>query len=270
MPVVRSYYDGNNVYLTPSCISAHLTYMNLDYKYFAGSKDPIEIILKYRMRGFGTFLNRKEIDKAIKYIHKIPFWNNLYGIDPTNKQTIKEALGPLAYSHRIYHPRLFNMDMYGIDVPYVNINDGYNNVSEREMLTKKNVQNYIDNNLKCDLKKISTIGDIDLLNFYTIGKDGYVNPVKRWIIESNYNIYKYGFLSYLSKDSGEMIKNIIEPQKDIGTITPWVDSTVIQETSQDPESIPDWNNMISNNIISNISEISSPIAFQEQNLTEES
>ena len=261
MPVVRSYYDGNNVYLTPSCISAHLTYMNLDYKYFAGSKDPIEIILKYRMRGFGTFLNRKEIDKAIKYIHKIPFWNNLYGIDPTNKQTIKESLGPLAYSHRIYHPRLFNMDMYGIDAPYVNINEGYNNVPEREQLTKKNVQNYIDNNLKYEVKKITTIGDIDLLNFYTISKDGYVNPVKSWIIESNYNIYKYGFLNYLSKDSDEMNKDIIEPQKDVGTLTPWIDSTGIP----DQESNPSWVNMTSN-----LSQISSPIAFQEQQLIEES
>ena len=34
LPCVRCYYDGSNVFLTPSCISEHLTYMNLDYKYF--------------------------------------------------------------------------------------------------------------------------------------------------------------------------------------------------------------------------------------------
>ena len=84
----------------------------MDYKYFAGSKDPIEIILKYRMRGFGTFLNRKEIDKAIKYIQQIPFWNNLYSINPDNKDTIKSSLGWLEYKHKLYHPRLFNMDLF--------------------------------------------------------------------------------------------------------------------------------------------------------------
>ena len=112
---------------------------------------------------------------------------------------------------------------------------------------------YIDNNLKYDVKKITTIGDINLLNFYTISKDGYVNPVKRWIIESNYNIYKHGFLSYLAKNSGEIIKNISEPQNGVGTLTPWINSSDIieQETS------PGWNNMPNN-----ISQISSPIAYQ--------
>jgi hypothetical protein len=35
--------------------------MNLDYKYFAGSQDPINIINKYRMRGFGCWLNMNEL-----------------------------------------------------------------------------------------------------------------------------------------------------------------------------------------------------------------
>ena len=65
LPIVRSYYNGNNVYLLPSCISACMTMMNIDYKYFAGSKDQIDIINKYRMRGFGTYLNAKEKMKLI-------------------------------------------------------------------------------------------------------------------------------------------------------------------------------------------------------------
>ena len=32
----------------------------IDYKYFAGTYDPIEIILKYRSRGYGTYLNSSE------------------------------------------------------------------------------------------------------------------------------------------------------------------------------------------------------------------
>ena len=60
LPCVRGYYNGTNVYLTPSCISAHMTYMNIDYKYVCGTKDPVEIINKNRIRGFGTWLNAKE------------------------------------------------------------------------------------------------------------------------------------------------------------------------------------------------------------------
>jgi len=81
LPCVRGLYNGNNVYLTPSCISAHMTYMNIDYKYVCGTKDPIEIINKNRMRGFGTWLNASEKKLFIKYSKEIPFWNNLYKFD---------------------------------------------------------------------------------------------------------------------------------------------------------------------------------------------
>ena len=81
MPCVRAYYNGDNVYMTPSFISAHMTFMNIDYKYFAGSKDPINIINKYRMRGFGCWLNKNELNTCIKYIYEVPFWNNLFNIN---------------------------------------------------------------------------------------------------------------------------------------------------------------------------------------------
>ena len=72
LPIVRSYYDGNTVYITPSCISACMTFLNMDYKYFAGSKDPIEIINKYRSRGFGTILNENEIKRLLEYSSVVP------------------------------------------------------------------------------------------------------------------------------------------------------------------------------------------------------
>lgn len=61
LPCVRGYYDGTNVYMTPSCVMSHLTYMNLDYNYFAGSQQPIDIVLKYLGRGYGVYLNRSEL-----------------------------------------------------------------------------------------------------------------------------------------------------------------------------------------------------------------
>lgn len=47
--------------------------MNIDYKYVAGSTDPMEIINKNRMRGFGTWLNETEIKDLIKYSLHVPF-----------------------------------------------------------------------------------------------------------------------------------------------------------------------------------------------------
>ena len=196
MPCVRSFYDGEDVYLTPSCISAHMTYMNIDYKYFAGSKDPIEIILKYRMRGFGTFLNRKEIDTVINYIMRVPFWNNLYGINPENKDCIKTTLGWLGYKHKLFHPRLFNMDLFDHNIPYVNINDGYNNVEEIEPLTEKNVRQYMKNNFGVNQKNFNHIYDIK-----TISSNGDVEPVHKWVIDTIFNLDKNDYYRFLQETS---------------------------------------------------------------------
>jgi hypothetical protein len=106
MPCVRAYYNGN-VYMTPSFITAHMTYMNIDYKYFAGSKDPIEIINKYRMRGFGTWLNKEEIKTYKKYCALVPFWRELYSIDIANKNTYKNCVGIIEKDHKLFHPRLY-------------------------------------------------------------------------------------------------------------------------------------------------------------------
>ena len=102
----------NTVHMSPSFITAHLTYMNLNYKYVAGTKDPIEIINKYRMRGFGTWLNKYEVKLFIKYINKMEFWNNMYNINIDNKLSFKKALGFLPITHNLFKPRLYNSNYY--------------------------------------------------------------------------------------------------------------------------------------------------------------
>jgi hypothetical protein len=66
-PCVRAYYQGENVYILPSCISAMMTGLNIEYKYFAGIRNPVDIINKYFQRGFGVILNKFEINKLIEY-----------------------------------------------------------------------------------------------------------------------------------------------------------------------------------------------------------
>ena len=101
LPNVRGYYNGSNVYLLPSCISAHLTYTNLDYKYFAGSKDPIKILEKNRRRGFGTILSKRELSIYIKYCDKYNInKNKLHYLHITDNIFVPKL------EHNLYHYNL--------------------------------------------------------------------------------------------------------------------------------------------------------------------
>lgn len=56
LPCTRAFFDGKNVNLLPSFLSASMTRMNIDYRYFASYHTPTDIILKYYLRGIGTFM----------------------------------------------------------------------------------------------------------------------------------------------------------------------------------------------------------------------
>jgi hypothetical protein len=113
--------------MLPSCITAHMTYMNLDYKYVSGQKDILEIINKYRMRGFGTWLNKNEINQYIKYITKIPFWKNLYNYEENTSP--KLILSQLLPTNKLFYPRSYNQDSYidykpiPFDNPYIQVHN---------------------------------------------------------------------------------------------------------------------------------------------------
>lgn len=225
MPCVRSYYDGENVYLTPSCITAHLTYMNIDYKYFAGSKDPIEIILKYRMRGFGTFLNKKEISRTIKYVSQVQFWNNLHNIT-TDVNSINQFLGHTDFSDKLHHPRMYNQDLFSDKAPYVNLIDGYNNIPENLLIpiNTTNQFEYINN-------KFKSFNDLLTSKMRTIGKTGYVNKLRLWVIDSIYNTGKYEFFTDKSNNeedsknysSSGLSNNVESNINSTNTIDEWAD-----------------------------------------------
>ena len=190
LPCVRSYYDGTNVYLTPSCITAHLTYMNLDYKYFAGTRNPIEIINKYRMRGFGTWLNEDEKIIFLKYSAENQNWNNLYCINLTDDKSIVSNLGALKIDHKIFRPRLFNPDEF-INAQPVDIQSGYFNINNFIFFEK--LETKLDYILELDERYGNKdyqkhLRSILLENLQTINNSGSINPVEKWIIESTWNM----------------------------------------------------------------------------------
>ena len=102
LPCVRAYYDGTDVFMLPSCIGACMTLTNIEYKYFAGSKDPIEVINKYRQRGFTTILNDKERIKMIKYSFDVEKWKDLYEIHGLNKRDTDRIFKPLDINCRLF------------------------------------------------------------------------------------------------------------------------------------------------------------------------
>jgi len=185
LPCVRAYYDGTNVYMTPSCISAHLTYMNLDYKYFTGNSNPIEIINKYRMRGFGTWLNEDEKILYLKYSKDIPFWNNLYNINLKIVKSIESVLGSLDLNNKLYMPRIYNIDYFYEDIP-VDINKGY---SVMHPLTNYKIVSKLEYFIEIDEifnNKTSVINNI-IQKLETINNKGSINPIEKWIIEACWN-----------------------------------------------------------------------------------
>jgi hypothetical protein len=76
MPMVRGYYwmarDASGKMcmrgkFVPSCITAAMTMLCIDYKCFAGTKDPLDIAVKILLRGYGLLLNIDEIKQLAAY-----------------------------------------------------------------------------------------------------------------------------------------------------------------------------------------------------------
>ena len=60
--------------------------MNIDYKYFMATKDPFDILNKFRLRGYGICLNEKELNIMNTYSAKSA-WYWKYFNTYSNKST---------------------------------------------------------------------------------------------------------------------------------------------------------------------------------------
>jgi hypothetical protein len=154
--------------------------VNIDYKYFAGSKDPIEIINKYRMRGFGTILNNHEIVRFIEYSNLVTKWKELYHLNINSHMSVINILGQLDITHQLYN------DVY-------ESNNKSNNKSKGKAINKLCKYNY--KNIPSSDQLISLIKQIyettfpayDMTHVTTINKYGYVNIAKKWLIDAFYD-----------------------------------------------------------------------------------
>ncbi len=220
LPCVRGYYNGSNVYLTPSCISAHMTYMNIDYKYVCGTKDPLEIINKNRVRGFGTWLNSNERKLFTQYSRTVPFWNNLYSIDSkmSDVDAGKQMFGTLSLNHKMFRPRLYNMEEY-VDSVYVDTTNRYNDSSLPATLSELSSKPVDDKNYPKNLYQdrfgSTVVNQIDYNSLQSIDANGYVVPLKKWVIPMTWELVygsKQNFTNENKKDSQTVSSTNSKPE----------------------------------------------------------
>ena len=179
VPCVRSYYIGNNIYMTPSCITAHMTFMNIDNKYIASKKDPLEVLLKYRSRGFGSWLSQGQLKIIKKYCDNIIYWKNLY-IKPIENNLgtfYKTFNSPLHLDNMCFFPRHNNIEYFKDLSPNDNSNkflyDNLQCFSEQSLssLIKLRYNLKLDNDILFD-----TVNNYDAIN-----TRGLINKPQSWI-----------------------------------------------------------------------------------------
>lgn len=176
LPCVRSYYDGHDVHILPSALTAMFTNVNIDYKYFAGIKDPVDILNKYRFRGFGILVNENEKKGITEYNAMVQPYKDLYNIDMGKPDTVKAFYGALGLNDPRFRT---GITLHGFNAAdYVNVTADYvNNEDDIKEWYKKN----------CNYDPSDSI--INFLKFNTIDNYGYVVPLKRWLLEAAWDVF---------------------------------------------------------------------------------
>jgi hypothetical protein len=176
-PCVRAYYTGTTVKLLPSCITAHNTGLNTDYKYFAGTNDPVKISNKYLTRGMGHLLNKTELKHMAYYNSEVDEDNGMYHIKDKSKEALRNMFRPKKVTDKIYKPLVYKQ---GLSTnTYLNPNYDYiENMNDLKKAYEKDIDGKLEDK------------PIDMFKFRAVTKKGSVAPLQPWLSEaywSNYN-----------------------------------------------------------------------------------
>ena len=126
--------------------------LTTDYKYFASVRDPIEIINKYRSRGFGIILNKNKIMHLIYYNGLVlkeveNKWVNMYKVNIKNKSTFENVLGPKNINNDIFKPSKFFDNVQNNAFKYVALETANNFQEAFHEFFPENLNQF--KNLKC-------------------------------------------------------------------------------------------------------------------------
>jgi hypothetical protein len=169
-PCVRAYIEGDNIWMLPSQITSMMSMINIDYKYFAGSRDPILIINKYRMRGYSVILNTNEKQQMLYYNKNMPYDNGMFWVDDE-----KDFFGPKKLSDKIYKPKVYK-DGFPQDI--------YNKDNNKYITTIDELKAVYKEDYGFDGSKYP----IDIFKFTSISANGHVNPLQTWVSQAFYDI----------------------------------------------------------------------------------
>ncbi len=192
MGFVRAFYNGTTVKCLPSYITSMMLQLSTDYKYFASIRDPIEIVNKYRSRGFGIILNQNEKRHMEFYntfkpkdnfgqgsnsasnsgsasnpgnqANKENKWIDIYGLNAKNKHLM---FGPKDCNSDIFKPGKF----FG-GIP----NDCFRNVNHKITTSFGNA-----------FEDIISAKTSSIINYKVINDDGSINPLERYVIKMGWN-----------------------------------------------------------------------------------
>jgi hypothetical protein len=173
MGFVRACWNGKTLLCLPSFISSMMVQMSTDYKYFASIRNPIEIINKYRSRGFGIILNDTErihmaYYNGIKKKDEENKWYDMYNININNKTSINSIFGTKKVNDNIFKP-----SKYFEGMP----DDCFKYVEHQYFTTSQEAfASMYPNNLS------------DLYKYTCINLKGQVAPLNRDIIKIGYEI----------------------------------------------------------------------------------
>jgi hypothetical protein len=175
MGFVRAFWNGKTVKCLPSYISSMMLQFASDYKYFASIRDPIEIVNKYRSRGFGIILNAYEkLHMAYYNSSKIinndsnTQWIEMYKVDIKSKKSVENIFGVKKSSDEIFKP-----SKYFTGIP----DDCFKNINHDVVSNFDDCFSSLINPSLNEIAKSKAIGD-----------NGKINPLDRNIINLGWNL----------------------------------------------------------------------------------
>ena len=172
--MVRAYWNGETLKCLPSYISSMMINMATYYNYFASIRDPIEIVNKYRSRGFGIILNNYEKKHMINFIKKNNkiCWN-IYNLNETELNYTE--LSKNIFGAKNINDNIFKLSKYTLGLT----EDCYKVVNHTTYSTFKN----------CFYSFIHFSDNINfIIRLKAINDKGYINPLDTDIFDI---VWKY-------------------------------------------------------------------------------
>ena len=151
-----------------------MTGINIDYKYFSGTNDPVKIFNKYRSRGYGCILNNKEIKNVIYYNSNC----NKDSCHYTEKKLeVSESLFPKVLNDKIYKQKVIVENGNCINSS-VSINNfcsisHYDTTLKYIEQFKKTYSDFYDLNMPF----------VNMFSIKCINDEGNINKLAKWVIE---------------------------------------------------------------------------------------